>query len=66
MKGLIRPSEPKPKIIRLRMTVKNIPVGARADVTDLMLQPGGSVSGWLPHVTELPWSSGITPPPENP
>lgn len=60
MKGLIRPSESKPKTIKLRMTVKDIPVGARADVTDLMLQPGESVSGWLPHVTELPWSSGLT------
>lgn len=29
-------------------------------ITDVMLQPGGSVSGWLPHVTELPWSGGIT------
>ena len=29
------------------------------EVTDIMLQPGGSVSGWLPHVTELPWAAGI-------
>lgn len=60
MKGLIRPSRTKPKTIKLRMTVQGIPVGAMADVTDLMLQPGSSVSGWLPHVTELPWSSGLT------
>lgn len=32
------------------------------ELTDVMLQPGGSVSGWLPHVTELPWSSGTTAP----
>lgn len=41
----------------LRVSVKN-PTGG-VDVTDVMLQPGGNSSGWLPHVTEMPWSAGV-------
>lgn len=50
-------------LIKLRVMVKGLPGDARVDIADLMLQPGSSSSGWLPHVTEMPWSAGITPPP---
>ncbi|WP_268802389.1 hypothetical protein [Agrococcus casei] len=33
---------------------------AGVDVTDVMLQPGGNPSGWLPHVTEMQWSAGAS------
>lgn len=48
-------------MIRIRITVKGIPTEATVAVTDVLFQPGGSSSGWLPHVTELPWSAGVTP-----
>jgi len=44
----------------LRVTVRNLPAGASVEVTDLMLQPGGVVSGWLAHTSELPWLVGIS------
>lgn len=45
--------------IKIRIKVKSLPSKASATVTDIQLQPGGVVSGWQPHVTELPWSAGI-------
>lgn len=48
-------------MIRIRIMVKGIPTEAFVQVTDTLFQPGGSSSGWLPHVTELPWSAGVTP-----
>lgn len=61
MQGVLRVSK-KPALIKLRTTVNGLPSGARVDITDLMLQPGAAVSGWLPHTTELPWSAGVVPP----
>ncbi len=43
--------------ITLRLEVRN--PAAAVDVTDVMLQPGRSASGFLPHVSELPWSAGV-------
>lgn len=48
-------------MIRVRITVKGIPSKGTVAVTDVMFQPGRSSTGWLPHVTELPWSAGVTP-----
>lgn len=48
-------------MVRIRIQVKNMPTDAEVSVTDVMLQPGGVSSGWIPHVTELPWSAGVTP-----
>ena len=45
--------------IKVRIVVKGLPKGAKTEVTDIQLQPGGGVSGWQPHVTELPWSAGV-------
>lgn len=59
MQGTIRVNGRVAKI-KVRVTVKALPAAAEVVVTDVMLQPGGGVSGWLPHVTELPWSAGIT------
>lgn len=59
MQGVIRVNG-KPETIRLRVAVKNQPAEAETRVTDCMLQPGPSTSGWLPHVTEIPWSDGLT------
>lgn len=49
----------RPALLRVRIAVGSLPVAATVQVTDVMLQPGGLVSGWIPHVTELPWSAGI-------
>lgn len=43
--------------LTLRLEIKD-PVGVK--VTDVQLQPGAAASGWLPHVTELPWSAGVS------
>lgn len=63
-KGSFRPGFGRIATIKVRLTV-DLGAGSAAGqvrVTDVMLQPGASVSGWLPHVTELPWSSGVTGP----
>lgn len=59
MRGNLRVSG-KAALIKLRVTARGLPADARVDITDLMLQPGSSSSGWLPHTTELPWSAGMT------
>lgn len=59
MQGVLRTSG-KPAKIKLRATVKGLPAGAEVEITDFMFQPDQAVSGWLPHVTELPWSAGMT------
>lgn len=46
--------------VRVRVTVEDLPDDAAVDITDMMLQPGSTPSGWLPHVTELPWSAGVS------
>lgn len=48
-----------PVLIKIRVAASNLPQEASVKVTDLMLQPGRAVSGWLPHTTELPWAAGI-------
>lgn len=45
--------------IKLRITVRSLPLESSVEMTDVMLQPGGNQSGWLPHVTELPWAAGM-------
>lgn len=45
--------------IRIRITTTSIPAGAAVEITDAMMQPGSTVTGWAPHVTELPWTAGI-------
>ena len=60
MQGVLRVHQ-RPAKIKVRVTNRGT-AGADVSVTDMMLQPGGAVSGWLPHVTELPWSAGIQPP----
>lgn len=58
MQGVLRVNG-RPAKIKLRVKVRGIPAEAEVKITDLMLQPGSSVSGWLPHTTELPWAAGI-------
>lgn len=48
-------------MIRVRIQVEGMPADAEVSVTDVLFQPGDASSGWLPHVTELPWSAGVTP-----
>lgn len=59
MQGIIRVNQ-RPAKIKIRLIASGVPTNAEVVVTDLMLQPGGGVSGWMPHVTELPWSAGIS------
>ena len=47
------------RVARMTLRIQAENAGGGVDVTDVMLQPGGSSSGWLPHVTELPWSAGV-------
>lgn len=48
------------RVARVTLRVEISDPAAAVDVTDVMLQPGGAASGWLPHVTEMPWSAGVT------
>lgn len=59
MQGTIRASKRVAKMT-LRVRADALPSGASVDCTDLMLQPGNSVSGWVPNVGELPWSDGVS------
>lgn len=49
----------RPALVRVRIAIGGLPAAATVQITDVMLQPGDLVSGWIPHVTELPWSAGI-------
>lgn len=33
---------------------------SEVEVTDLILQAGSVGTGWLPNVTEMPWTAGVT------
>jgi len=59
VKSVIRVNS-RPAKVKIRASVRGLPSDAEVEVSDLMLQPGNSVSGWLPHVTELPWSAGVS------
>ena len=62
MAGRVRPTQAWGKnilTIKLRATVTGLPVGASVEVADVLFQAGGTVTGWVPHVTEMPWTSGI-------
>lgn len=59
MEGIVRVNG-RPARVRLRVLVRGLPAGASVSISDLMLQPGGAVSGWLPHTTEMPWVAGIS------
>lgn len=53
MNGTFRTGSKRVKRMVLRLE------GVNVTVADIMLQPGRSASGWLPHVTELPWIAGV-------
>lgn len=59
MQGVLRIYN-RPAKIKLRITVRGAPADAEVIITDVMFQPGGIVSAWMPHLTELPWSAGVT------
>ena len=61
VRGVFRPGSKRIAKIKIRIMVNGIPTNAEVYLTDIMFQPGGSVSGWMPHVTELPWSAGLAP-----
>jgi hypothetical protein len=43
--------------IKVKVTTADSPV----EVTDLILQAGTTGTGWVPNVTEMPWTAGVTP-----
>lgn len=57
MRGTFRVQK---RVARVTLRVEVTAPAAPIDVTDVMLQPGAAASGWLPHVSELPWSAGVT------
>ncbi|WP_417556250.1 hypothetical protein [Microbacterium sp.] len=57
MKGTFRV---KGRVARVKLHIEAANPGDGVLVTDVMLQPGGASSGWLPHVTEMPWSGGVS------
>jgi hypothetical protein len=46
--------------IRLTLAINGVPTGANVNINDILLQAGDTATGWTPHVTELPWTAGIT------
>lgn len=61
MRGVVRLGGRAAKV-KLRIQSRNQHAVSNVEVTDVLFQPGSAVSGWLPHVAELPWSAGIVPP----
>lgn len=55
----IRPAERK-RIVKLRLRVQvTNPDGGTVTISDVLLQAGGTATGWVAHVTEMPWTAGI-------
>jgi hypothetical protein len=46
--------------IRLTLTTSGVPTSATIQITDVLLQAGDTATGWVAHVTEMPWIAGIT------
>lgn len=42
------------------ITVKVVTEDPEVEVTDLILQSGTVGTGWVPNVTEMPWTAGVT------
>ena len=62
MMAAVQPQEAMGKKIltmTLRLTADSIPTDATIQVTDVLFQAGDTVTGWVPHVTEMPWTAGI-------
>lgn len=57
----IRPEDGSGKrIITIRVRVAaSPPGGATLRLTDTLLQAGTVTTGWVAHVTEMPWMAGI-------
>lgn len=56
----IRPEDSSGKRIltmRVRVTATP-PSGATLRLTDVLLQAGTVTTGWVAHVTEMPWMAG--------
>ena len=47
----------RPLTIKVRLIVD--PRAGTTRLTDVLLQAGGTASGWVPHVTEMPWGAGV-------
>lgn len=48
----------RPLTIRIRLSAA-APPPAGITVADVLLQAGGTATGWVPHVTEMPWIAGV-------
>lgn len=59
MQGTLRTSKRVAKL-KLRVRADALPSDAEVLCSDIMLQPGGTVSGWVPNASELQWSDGIS------
>lgn len=44
----------------LSIKVKVTTEDGDVEITDLILQPGTTGTGWLPNITEMPWTAGVT------
>jgi len=58
----LRPEEAASKRIvtlRLRVQVTNPDGPGTTSLADVLVQAGGIASGWVPHVTEMPWTAGV-------
>lgn len=51
-------SQGRPVTIRVRLQATT-PAGARLVVADVLLQAGSTATGWVPNVTEMPWTTGV-------
>lgn len=43
----------------LTIKVKVLTAAPAVEVTDLILQAGTTGTGWVPNVTEMPWTTGV-------
>lgn len=66
--GRVHPTRRQPvETIRLRVQARDTPTGAAVEVTDIQLQPGRLITGWIPAPPDLgiqavggyQWRSGV-------
>ena len=52
-------STARPLKVRVRLVATLPTTAGSVTISDVLLQPGAIATGWVPHVTEMPWMAGV-------
>lgn len=56
----VRPGESTKRVLKMRVRIQAThPESGTTLVCDVLVQAGGTATGWVPHVTEMPWTAGV-------